>query len=281
MSWCKFLADIQLGPTLQAQRQPGEESLDCSHSKNSQLTTWDDLHLSSRLMRLSVRLNHAVTWVWFRTTVADDCGNAVNDWRMLWRGEWWGGKADMGENLLLTASSSKSKEEGKKKEIKGKEGERNSSFQHDNKRHDREKGAEKLLLQSPPSKPSRRQAAAVVMFLCLTFFAIHSFLLNPMFLKTIIFKMSERRKNCTVICNKLKWAAGRPFSPLEDVANSAWLWDSCGTNQEKWQGVILYWWKSSVAESKGKCHSDFKKFDSDHRFLLHIGLTPSPQLSTL
>ena len=100
----------------------------------------------------------------------------------------------MGENLLLTASSSKLKEEGKKKEIKGKEGERNSSFQHDNKRHDREKGAEKLLLQSPPSKPSRRQAAAVVMFLCLTFFAIHSFLLNPMFLKTIIFKMSEMRK---------------------------------------------------------------------------------------
>ena len=71
----------------------------------------------------------------------------------------------MGENLLLTASSSKLKEEGKKKEIKGKEGERNSCFQHDNKRHDREKGAEKLLLQIPPSKPSRRQAAAFAMFL--------------------------------------------------------------------------------------------------------------------
>ena len=88
----------------------------------------------------------------------------------------------MGENLLLTASSSKLKEEGKKKEIKGKEGERNSSFQHDNKRHDREKGAEKLLLQIPPSKPSRRQAAAVAMFLCLTFL-LFTFLLNPLFIE--------------------------------------------------------------------------------------------------
>ena len=126
-----------------------------------------------------------------------------------------------GENLLLTASSSKSKEEGKKKEIKGKEGER----QHDVKGLDREKGVEKLFL-SAPSKPSRRQAAAVAMFLCLTFLRFTFFTEPPVFEDNYFQNQREENKNCTAIFNKPKWAAGRPFSPLEDVANLAWLEDS-------------------------------------------------------
>ena len=118
-----------------------------------------------------------------------------------------------GENLLLTASSSKSKEEGKKKEIKGKEGER----QHDKKGLDREKWAENH------SKPSRRQAASVAMFLCLTFLRFTFFTEPPVFEDNYFQNEREENKNCTAIFNKPKWAAGRPFSPLEDVANLAWL----------------------------------------------------------
>ena len=95
----------------------------------------------------------------------------------MWRGQWWGGKAGQGENLLLTASSkSKSREQGKKKEIENrhlfkgkecvKEGER-SSFQSGNLGFARDKKgleeAEKMLTVS--SKPSRRQTTAVATFL--------------------------------------------------------------------------------------------------------------------
>ena len=140
--------------------------------------------------------------MWSRTSV--DCGD-VNDWRLLWRGQWWGGKAGCkGENLLLTASSkSKSREQGKKKEIenqhlfKAEKGERNASFQSGKGLGGKEEGleeAEKLLTVS--SKPSRRQATAVAMFLCLTLiFLLFTFLLNPCFLRTTtyIIKRTESR----------------------------------------------------------------------------------------
>ena len=88
----------------------------------------------------------------------------------MWRGEWWGGKAGCkGENLLLTASSkSKTREQGKKKEIENhhlfkgkgcvKEGERMG--------FPRERGLKEAEnLPTVSSKPSRRQATAVAVFL--------------------------------------------------------------------------------------------------------------------
>ena len=44
------------------------------------------------------------------------------------------------------------------------------------------------------------------------------------------------------------------------------------------KALLTIMMSNNFVELKG---SVFKKFDSDHRFLLHIGLTPSPQLSTL